>query len=94
MPEGIQEGTYATRRGKSHIVGKPYQSSSSRKKLPAVEARHYGDQNDMGVDNDFSMHMDATLPSVEEVRSSYGNVFFQSHSWLAHSLWNRPKMII
>jgi hypothetical protein len=77
MPDEIQEGSYVKRRGRSRIVGKPYKATPSRKKLPPVEARHHGDDNDMSIDTDFSMHLDPTLPTVEEVRGSYGNVFFQ-----------------
>lgn len=76
MPDAmILEGSNVTRRGKTHIVGKRYKPTPSRKVLPPVEARHHGDQNDLGIDSDFSMHLDPTLPTVEEVRGSYGNVF-------------------
>jgi hypothetical protein len=75
MPEEIQEGSYAKRRGKQRIVGKPYKPTPSRKKLPPVEARHHGDQNDQDIDPDFSMDLDPSLPTAEEVRGSYGNVF-------------------
>jgi hypothetical protein len=76
MPDEIQEGSYKMRQGKSRIVGKPYKSTPSRKKLPPVEVRHHGYQNDLGVDHDFLMHLDPTLPTVEEVRGSYGKVYF------------------
>lgn len=95
LPDDILEGTYVTRRGKSRIVGKPYKKATpSRKKLPHVEARHHGDRNDLGMDPDFPMDLDPTLPTVEEVRSSYGNVFFQFYTWFFHSLKNRARMII
>lgn len=108
MPDDFQEGTYRKRRGKMQIVGKHINptpsrknstpsrknSTSSRKKLPSVEARHHGDQNDLGIDPDIAMLLDPTLPTVEEVRGSYGNVFFQSYTCLHHSLRNRARMII
>lgn len=61
--------------GKTCIVGKPYNPTRSRKKLPPLEARHHGDQNDLRIDPDYEMHLDPTLPTLEEVRGSYGNVF-------------------
>jgi hypothetical protein len=86
MPDDIQEGSYAKRRGRIAVVGKPYKPTHSRKKLPPVEARHHGDQNDLGMDPDFSMDLDPTLPTVEEVRGSYGNVFIPSILHLSPSL--------
>ena len=95
MPDDIQEGSYVMRRGKAHIKGKRYKPTPSHTKLPPVEIRHHGDQNDLGIDTDFSMYLDPTLPTVEEVRGSYGKVFIQSYTCLTHpSLWNRAKMII
>ena len=76
MPDDILEGSYVTRRGKTRIVGKPYNATSSRKKLPPVIVGHHEDQIDLGLDPDFSMHLDPTLPTLEEVRGSYGNVLF------------------
>jgi hypothetical protein len=84
MPDDIQEGSYVTRRGKAHIKGKRYKSTPSHTKLPPVEARHHGDQNDLGIDPDFSMYLDPSLPTVEEVQGSYGKVFIQSYTCLAH----------
>jgi hypothetical protein len=81
MPDDIQEGSYVKRRGRIAVVGKPYKPSASRKKLPPVDARHHGDQNDLVMD-DFSMDVDPALPTLEEVRSSYGKVFFQSYTCL------------
>jgi hypothetical protein len=76
MPDDFQEGSYVTRRGKARIVGKPYKPTPSRKNLPPVEHRHHGDQNDnLDIDPDFSMDLDPTLPTAEEVRGTYGNVF-------------------
>lgn len=75
MPDEIQEGSCVMRRGKTRIVGKPYNPTRSRKKLPPLEARHHGDQNDLRIDPDYEMHLDPTLPTLEEVRGSYGNVF-------------------
>jgi len=94
LPDDIQEGSYVTRRGKSRIVGKPYKATPSRKKLPHVEARHHGDQNNLGMDPDFSMDLDPTLPTLEEVRSSYGNVIFQFYTCVVHSWKNRARTII
>jgi len=78
MPDEYMEGSSVTRRGKTRIVGKPYKPAPRRRKLPPVEARYHGDQNDLGLDPDFPMDLDPNLPTVEEVRGSYGNVFIQS----------------
>jgi hypothetical protein len=104
IPEEFLEATYETRKGKRRIVNKPIKANPSRnptksnKKLPPVEARHHGNQNDLGVDPDFPMDLDPCLPTVEEVRSSYGNVrIIQSYTKLtcsSYSLWNRARMII
>lgn len=86
MVDEFQEGTYTKRRGRTHNTGKPYkgtpsQSSSSQQlppvevRLPPVEVRHHGHQNDLGMEPDYSMHLDPSLPTEEEVRGSYGNVF-------------------
>jgi hypothetical protein len=83
MPEQFQEGSYVTnRRGKTRNVGKNYKPTASRskqpmeaKKPPPVEVRHHGDQNDLGIDPDYSMYLDPSLPTEEEVRGTYGNVF-------------------
>lgn len=82
LPDEIQEGSYVKRRGRIAVIGKPYKPTPSRKKLPPVDTRHHGDQNDLGVDPDFLMDLDPTLPSVEEVRSSYGKVVFQTYTCL------------
>jgi hypothetical protein len=74
MPDAFLEGSCVTRRGKTRIVGKPYKPTRSRKKLPPLKARHHGDQNDLGIDPDYPMHLDPTLPTLEDVRGSYGNV--------------------
>ena len=50
MPNEIQEGSYVKHRGKLRIVSKHYKPSPSHKKLPPVEARNHGDQNDLGID--------------------------------------------
>jgi hypothetical protein len=83
MPDKFQEGSYKTnRRGETRNIGKTYKPTPSRskqpvevEKLPPVEVRHYGDQNDLGIDPDYSMDLDPSLPTEEEVRRSYGNVF-------------------
>jgi len=87
MPDEYMEGSSVTRRGKTRTVAKPYKQTPSRKKLPPVEARHHGEQNDLGFDPDFSMNLDPSLPTVEEVQGSYGNVFkIKSYTWLFSSL--------
>lgn len=83
MPDEFQEGSYTTnRQGKTRNIGKTYKATPSHKKPPVevgkpppVEVRHHGDQNDLGIDPDYSMHLDPSLPTEEEVRGSYGNVF-------------------
>lgn len=82
MPEQFQEGAYVKNcQGEIHNIGKIYKPTPSRSKLPVVkkppplEVRHHGDQNDLGIDPDYSMNVDFTLPTEEEVRGSYGNVF-------------------
>jgi hypothetical protein len=87
MPDEIQEGSYVSRRGKSHIVGKPYKPTPSRKKLPSVEVRQHGYENDLGADLDFAMHLDPTLPTVEEVRGSYGKVYFNFFTFVSITHW-------
>jgi hypothetical protein len=84
LPDEFQEGSYSTRRGKTRNLGKSYKPTHSRsapsrnapsQQPPPVEVRHHGDQNDLGIGPDFSMHLDPSLPTEEEVRASYGNVF-------------------
>jgi hypothetical protein len=80
IPDDFQEGSYTTRRGKTRNTGKSYKPTPSRSAAPSrqpppVEVRHHGDQNDLGIEPDFLMHLDPSLPTEEEVRGSYGNVF-------------------
>lgn len=89
-PDEYQQGSYVTNtQGKTRNVGKAYKPKKlvevgpSRtqtqktpiEKPPPVDVRHHGDQNDLGIDPDFLMQLDPTLPTAEEVRGSYGNVF-------------------
>jgi hypothetical protein len=93
MPEDVQRGVYKKHRGKTIIVGVPYYPSSSSTapgrqppipKPPAVPLRHYGTENDLGVEGDYVMHLDPTLPTEEEVRRSYGNVFKYEFHLIPH----------
>ena len=96
IPDEFQEGSYTKRRGRIVNTGKLYQPRSTHStpsqqpppvaEPPPVPLRHYGDQNDL--DMDYSMHLDPSLPTEEEVRGSYGKVFdftfkpYKPHCWI------------
>jgi len=84
IPDEFQEGTHTKCRGRTVNTGKSYQPHPSHSLLyqqpvpvpepPSVPLRHHGEQNDIGLESDYLMHLDPTLPTEEEVRRSYGRV--------------------
>src|ERR1700735_1981 len=87
LPEEYQEGSYKRRKsGKVVNVGKPIKSStrnasgatSEHSQPPPVPLQHFGEQNDMDTGLDY-LDLDSELPSLEEVRRSYGKVSFQMY---------------
>ena len=91
LPEEYQEGSYKRRKsGKNVNVGKPIKNStrnasgtsgsgsrtSARSQPPPVPLRHFGEQNDMDTGLDY-FNLDPQLPTLEEVRRSYGKVRLQ-----------------
>jgi hypothetical protein len=88
IPEEFQEGSYTRRRGRTVNTGKTFKHSSFGKSYqkpgapvpepPPVPLRHHGNEY-VGMDTDHSMDLNATLPTEEEVRGSYGNVLHSAH---------------
>ncbi|KAF8801189.1 hypothetical protein BYT27DRAFT_7216294 [Phlegmacium glaucopus] len=84
IPDKFQEGSYQRSGGRTVNTGKTYKptphsshSTPSKQPLlvpepPSVPLRHYSEENDLGETN-YSMYLDATLPTDEEVRAAYGN---------------------
>jgi len=85
LPEEYQEGSYKRRKsGKNVNVRKPIKTStrnafgsgsrtSAYSQPPPVPLRHFGEQNDMDTGLDY-FDLDPQLPTLEEVRRSYGKV--------------------
>lgn len=90
LPDEYQEGSYKRRKsGKVVNVGKPIKTStcnasgasgsaSGCSQPPPVPLQHFGEQNDMDTGLDY-FDLDPQLPSLEEVRRSYGKVRFQMY---------------
>ena len=106
LPDEYQEGSYKRRKsGKISNVGKPIKTStrdasgpsgsrsqtSARSQPPPVPLQHFGEQNDMDTGLDY-FGLDPQLPTLEEVRRSYGKVRFQIYLEMNGLSYSRLKI--
>ena len=106
LRDEYQEGSYKRRKsGKVVNVGKPIKTStrnasgvsgsgshtSEHSQHPPVPLQHFGEQNDMDTGLDY-LDLDPELPSLEEVRRSYGKVRFQIYLETSGLSYSRLKM--